>query len=34
VKNLVLLSAGLVVGAQVRRPRPWRQGQLMLRQEV
>ena len=24
VKNLVLLSAGLVVGAQVRRPRPWR----------
>jgi putative oxidoreductase len=23
VKNLVLLSAGLVVGAQVRRPRPW-----------
>lgn len=24
VKNLVLLSAGLAVGAQVRRPRPWR----------
>lgn len=23
VKNLVLLSAGLAVGAQVRRPRPW-----------
>ena len=26
VKNLVLLSAGLAVGAQVRRPRPWNAG--------
>jgi putative oxidoreductase len=26
LKNLVLLSAGLAVGAQVRRPRPWSAG--------
>jgi putative oxidoreductase len=25
IKNLVLLSAGLVVGSRLRRPRPWRQ---------
>jgi uncharacterized membrane protein YkgB len=24
IKNLVLLSAGLVLGSQLRRPRPWR----------
>lgn len=28
VKNLVLLSAGLAVGGQVRRPRPWRTREL------
>jgi uncharacterized membrane protein YkgB len=28
VKNLVLLSAGIAVGAQVRRPRPWTAGSV------